>query len=121
MSQTDKRQMDTGYTISLSAMIGEARAALSDGSSSAEDRIARAQATLEKLLHRREAAAQPCLSPRQRDILQLIGRGLSNKSIARELNIAPETVKCHTRTILLKLKAQTRAQAVARAATISVW
>jgi DNA-binding NarL/FixJ family response regulator len=55
------------------------------------------------------------LSPRERDVLLLICRGLSNKDIARELQIAPETVKSHAKRILLKLSARTRAEAVARA------
>jgi len=56
------------------------------------------------------------LSPRERGVLLLICRGLSNKGIARELQIAPETVKSHAKQILLKLSARTRAEAVARAA-----
>lgn len=56
------------------------------------------------------------LSPRERGVLLLICRGLSNKDIARELQIAPETVKSHAKKILLKLSARTRAEAVARAA-----
>ncbi|MDB6045500.1 MAG: Regulatory LuxR family protein [Gammaproteobacteria bacterium] len=55
------------------------------------------------------------LSVRERDILILVGRGLSNKRIARALTIAPETVKSHVKRIFLKLEVKTRAQAVARA------
>jgi ATP/maltotriose-dependent transcriptional regulator MalT len=55
------------------------------------------------------------LSVRERDILILVGRGLSNKRIARVLIIAPETVKSHVKRIFLKLEVKTRAQAVARA------
>ncbi len=61
------------------------------------------------------AAARRILSPRERHILQLIGRGMSNKRIAQELKIAPETVKSHAKHIFVKLNAQTRAEAVARA------
>ncbi len=60
------------------------------------------------------------LSPRERTVLTLISRGLSNKRIAIALEIAPETVKTHAKHILLKLNAQTRAEAVARAAGIGV-
>ena len=56
------------------------------------------------------------LSPRERGVLLLICQGLSNKRIARELQIAPETVKSHAKRILRKLSARTRAEAVARAA-----
>ena len=55
------------------------------------------------------------LSPRERHILTLISHGLSNKRIAKELDIAPETVKSHAKHILLKLAAQTRVEAVSRA------
>ena len=63
----------------------------------------------------RVAAARRILSPRECHILQLIGRGMSNKRIAQELKIAPETVKSHAKHIFVKLNAQTRAEAVARA------
>jgi LuxR family maltose regulon positive regulatory protein len=63
----------------------------------------------------KEAAARRILSSRECSILQLIGRGMSNKRIARELRIAPETVKSHAKHIFAKLNAQTRAEAVARA------
>ena len=56
------------------------------------------------------------LSRRETVVLQMIARGMSNKCIARSLGIAPETVKTHVKAILSKLKARTRAQAVARAA-----
>ena len=70
--------------------------------------------------YRRQSSGFPipayALSPRERGVLLLICRGLSNKGIARELQIAPETVKSHAKQILLKLSARTRAEAVARAA-----
>ena len=55
------------------------------------------------------------LSPREGDILKLIADGFSNEEIARNLAIAPETVKSHAKHIFVKLNAQTRAEAVARA------
>ena len=60
------------------------------------------------------------LSIRERMIVRLMGDGLSNKRIARQLSIAPETVKSHAKSIFLKLTVQTRAQAVYRAATLSL-
>ena len=45
----------------------------------------------------------------------LISHGLSNKRIAKELDIAPEAVKSHAKRILLKLAARTRVEAVSRA------
>jgi DNA-binding NarL/FixJ family response regulator len=55
------------------------------------------------------------LTRRQREILELIAQGLSNKEIARELNIERATVKNHVHSILEKLQVQTRAAAVAQA------
>ena len=52
-------------------------------------------------------------------VLELISRGLSNKMIARSLQIAPETVKSHVKHILAKLNADTRAAAVWRAKGLS--
>jgi ATP/maltotriose-dependent transcriptional regulator MalT len=60
------------------------------------------------------------LSVRERMIVRLMGDGFSNKRIARQLSIAPETVKSHAKSIFLKLTAQTRAQAVYRAATLGL-
>jgi ATP/maltotriose-dependent transcriptional regulator MalT len=52
------------------------------------------------------------LSPRERDILVLVGRGLTNKRIAYALTITPETVKSHVKRIFSKLDVRTRAEAV---------
>jgi two-component system, NarL family, nitrate/nitrite response regulator NarL len=51
------------------------------------------------------------LSAREREILNLIARGDSNKLIARELDIAESTVKIHVQHILRKLNLSTRLQA----------
>jgi LuxR family maltose regulon positive regulatory protein len=60
------------------------------------------------------------LSAREGTILKLIGQGLSNKEIARNLAIAPETVKSHVKHIFTKLGAEKRAQAVARAQSLGL-
>ncbi len=51
------------------------------------------------------------LSPREREVLRLIARGLSNRQIARDLTIGEQTVKTHVRSILIKLSLQDRVQA----------
>lgn len=51
------------------------------------------------------------LTPRQRDTLELIMLGQSNKEIARSLNLLESTVKAHVRVILQKLGATNRTQA----------
>jgi LuxR family maltose regulon positive regulatory protein len=55
------------------------------------------------------------LTPREISIVELIGRGHSNKEIARRLGIAPETVKAHMKNVFAKLGVEKRAQAVMRA------
>jgi LuxR family maltose regulon positive regulatory protein len=55
------------------------------------------------------------LSPREIEIVELIGQGRSNKEIARWLGIRPETVKTHVKNIFSKLGVERRAQAVAHA------
>jgi LuxR family maltose regulon positive regulatory protein len=60
------------------------------------------------------------LSARERTIVLLVGHGLTNKMIARQLSIAPETVKSHVKRVFLKLTAQTRAQAVYRASILGL-
>jgi ATP/maltotriose-dependent transcriptional regulator MalT len=60
------------------------------------------------------------LSPRETDILTLIAEGLSNKEVARDLDIGPETVKSHLKSIFTKLGVERRAQAVSRAQTLGL-
>lgn len=51
------------------------------------------------------------LSPREREILELIAQGASNKEVARALGIAETTVKIHVQHILRKLNLSSRVQA----------
>jgi LuxR family transcriptional regulator, maltose regulon positive regulatory protein len=60
------------------------------------------------------------LSTREIATLNLIAQGLSNKEIARNLTIAPETVKSHVKHIFIKLGVEKRAQAVARAQSLGL-
>ena len=54
----------------------------------------------------------PVLSPRQRDILESITRGLTNTQIALQLDISPESVKTHIARLFEKLGAASRSEAV---------
>lgn len=55
------------------------------------------------------------LSAREREVLQLIMQGRSNREIAAELGIAESTVKCHVSVILMRLNVNDRTQAVVTA------
>jgi DNA-binding NarL/FixJ family response regulator len=50
------------------------------------------------------------LTPRERKVVSLIGDGLSNKAIARHLDISPHTVKSHVRNVMDKLALHSRLQ-----------
>jgi PAS domain S-box-containing protein len=54
------------------------------------------------------------LTEREIAIVSLIAEGQSNKAIAIQLGVAPETIKTHLKRIFLKLSARTRAEAVVR-------
>ena len=58
---------------------------------------------------------QPHLTPRQREILDLIASGLSTSEIARELALSTETVRNHLRGVFRELHAHTRLEAIATA------
>jgi LuxR family maltose regulon positive regulatory protein len=60
------------------------------------------------------------LTARERSIVEFIARGRSNKEIARELGVAPETIKTHLKRIFQKLSAESRAQAVVRAQSLGM-
>jgi two-component system, NarL family, nitrate/nitrite response regulator NarL len=55
------------------------------------------------------------MTPRERDVLDLLGEGLGNRAIAGRLGISDHTVKFHLASIYGKLGAATRAEAVRRA------
>ncbi|NYI04761.1 response regulator [Allostreptomyces psammosilenae] len=59
--------------------------------------------------------ALPMLTAREREVLNLVARGLDNRRIARELVVAEKTVRNHVGHIFDKLQVTCRAEAVARA------
>lgn len=63
----------------------------------------------------REPPALDELTDREREVLALVGRGLSNQEIAAELIVSPLTAKTHVSRTMLKLGARDRAQLVVTA------
>lgn len=57
----------------------------------------------------------PALTEREREVLDLIARGLSNPEITRQLVLSPKTVRNHVSNILAKLQARDRSAAIVRA------
>ena len=55
------------------------------------------------------------MTPREREVIALIAAGMSNKEIAKRLNIATDTVKRHVRNVMDKLALHTRLQIAAYA------
>ena len=77
------------------------------------------KAVTERLLHEPAASAEElseALSAREREVLDLLGHGLSNKLIGRELHISEHTVKFHISSLYAKLGVNNRAEAVSRGA-----
>ncbi len=65
-------------------------------------------------------APAEALTPREREVLQLLAEGLANRAIAQRLAISEHTVKFHVNAILGKLNAQSRTEAVVRAARLGL-
>jgi DNA-binding NarL/FixJ family response regulator len=68
----------------------------------------------------RDPAARPLLTPREVEVLAQVGQGMSNKAIARRLNISAHTVKYHLEAIFAKLGVRSRAEAVTRGLRLGV-
>jgi LuxR family maltose regulon positive regulatory protein len=60
------------------------------------------------------------LTCRERDVLNKICDGLTNKRIAQAFGISPETVKSHVKHIFLKLRVSNRAHAVSRSKSVEL-
>lgn len=102
-----------GYLLkgATAAEIGRAIRVVASGGSALEPRVA------EKVLAAvRAPRGAGQLTGREREVLRLIAEGLPGKQIARSLGISERTVKFHIASLLRKLNADNRAQAVALAA-----
>lgn len=70
---------------------------------------------LTRPLSARDPMLFPELSEREREVLELMARGLSNGEIARRLVLSPKTVRNHVSNVFGKLQVTDRAEAVLRA------
>ena len=75
-----------------------------------------------RLLRGQEVVEEPSepLTAREREVLGLLGQGLSNKMIARDLQISEHTVKFHVSSIYAKLGAASRTEAVGLGARLGL-
>lgn len=108
------------------AAVAEARAALAVfervGAPETEDATAllRGLGVQVHLSRARPAGPLDQLSPREREVLELLGQGLSNPEIARTLVVSRKTVEHHVTSILGKLGLRSRAEAAVYAVTVAV-
>jgi DNA-binding CsgD family transcriptional regulator len=96
----------------LTALLGEVR-----GLRLAAPGEAAALAVVSRSRRERDAFE---LTPRERDVLTLMAEGASNKQIAKQLGISVHTAKFHVASVLEKLAATGRTDAVAHAARSGV-
>ena len=73
----------------------------------------RAPSTAVLQLPQPEAELEHTPTPREIEVLQLVSEGLANREIGDRLYLSEETVKSHVRHLLAKLRARSRAHAVA--------
>jgi DNA-binding NarL/FixJ family response regulator len=66
---------------------------------------------MEQVAHPPPKGDLASLTPREREILELLGRGLSNRELADTLVVSEKTVKTHVSNILMKLGVHDRTQA----------
>jgi DNA-binding NarL/FixJ family response regulator len=69
---------------------------------------------------REGADVEAGLTPRERQVLELLGVGLTIGQIASRLGISPRTIETHVAKLYRKLGVRTRVQAISRAATLGL-
>jgi two-component system, NarL family, response regulator DesR len=102
----------SGYVLKSAPAEDIARAieVVADGHTFVGTELSGANGELEKLL---------ALTPREREILELLAEGLRVKEIAERLTLSPATVHTHVRNAIAKLEVDTRTEAVALAVRFS--
>jgi NarL family two-component system response regulator LiaR len=102
----------SGYVLKSASAedIAKAIESVADGHTFVGTELSGANGELEKLL---------ALTPRERQILELLAEGLRVKEIAERLTLSPATVHTHVRNAIAKLEVDTRTEAVALAVRFS--
>jgi len=106
-----------GYLLkdAAAARLGDAIRAAARGESFLQPSVASKVIAELSRLRARPAGPKELVSARELEVLQLLGRGASNKEIASALFLAEGTVKNHVTNIFEKLGVQSRAEAAIRA------
>jgi DNA-binding NarL/FixJ family response regulator len=84
------------------------------------ERLLDASSPTSEELRRDDDTSRVSLTPREHEVLAAMADGASNKVIARRLGISLHTAKFHVAAILAKLDADSRTEAVARAAHLGL-
>lgn len=105
----------SGYLLKSASMqeIAEAVAEVRGGGSPMTPRVARR--VLEMFSKLVPVQQDYALGPREREVLELLVQGLTNKEIARRLSLSAHTIDSYIRTVYEKLHVNTRSGAVAKA------
>lgn len=108
-------------TFSEAALVSAARSAGAVAFVSKETEAARLASLIRKLCHDPNLTVFPAgpelptLTKRELEVLALLASGLTNKEMARTINLSPETVKDHLENLYRKLDAQDRLGALGKA------
>jgi DNA-binding NarL/FixJ family response regulator len=99
-------------TAATAEQLGRAIAAVAAGFTVLPGDLLQSEASAADTVPQRQGGIEP-LTPREREVLELVAAGLSNRAIAVELGISEHTVKFHVGSRLAKVGATTRAELVA--------